>query len=299
MNKSELKAAIESLLFASRVPLTINDLKKLLKVEEEEPEKKEEVVSSEGGVPPPVDSESDPALQLKQMQEIFEQELSTGEIKKALFEIMDDYHSQTDRGIELLEIAGGYQFRTKASLARYVRNLNQVPKQRLSTPAMETLSIIAYQQPVTRQKLEQIRGVDSGGVVKTLLDRDLIRVVGRSEEPGRPIIYGTSAAFLEVFGLASLSDMPTLKDLEALEGVSPDYSEGAEMAEPSESIAIETEETNYFYSDEESDQLLDDLENSVRSLKDLEKSIFPKSQEEIVSISSEALDSESKKEGHA
>jgi segregation and condensation protein B len=117
------------------------------------------------------------------------------------------------KGLELVEIAGGYQFRTKPRWAEYIHRLKKKKPVKLSQSALETLAIIAYRQPVIRPQIEEIRGVDSGWVVRTLLEKGLIRMMGRKDLPGRPIVYGTTKAFLELFSLGSLTDLPTLKDI--------------------------------------------------------------------------------------
>ncbi len=104
------------------------------------------------------------------------------------------------------------QIRTRPAYAEVVRKLKAERPSRLSRPAMETLVVVAYRQPVTRAEIEDIRRVDTGAVLRTLLDRELIRVVGRKDVPGRPVIYGTTRDFLEVFGFESLRELPTLKE---------------------------------------------------------------------------------------
>ena len=135
-------------------------------------------------------------------------------IKKALGEMLVGYGG---RGVMLEEVAGGYQLRTPKEHALYVRKLLAAKPPRLSRPLLETLAIIAYRQPVTRPEIEQLRGVDSGGVLETLLERHLVRIAGRKEAPGRPIMYATSPEFLEVFGLRDLEGLPDLEEFKELE----------------------------------------------------------------------------------
>lgn len=137
-------------------------------------------------------------------------------IRKALAEMAVAYASG-DRGIVLEEIAGGYQLRTPKEHALYVRRLLAAKPPRLSRPLLETLSIVAYRQPITRPEIEQLRGVDSGGVIDTLLERSLIKIAGRKDAPGRPIMYATTAEFLELFGLKDLENLPDLAEFRALE----------------------------------------------------------------------------------
>jgi segregation and condensation protein B len=114
--------------------------------------------------------------------------------------------------VRLVEVAGGWQFRTAPECADAVQRFIDVKPLRLSKAAMETLAIVAYRQPITKPDVDETRGVDSGSAVKLLLDRNLVRVLGRKEEPGRPLLYGTTQAFLEFFNLGGLGDLPSLKE---------------------------------------------------------------------------------------
>lgn len=143
-------------------------------------------------------------------------ECAKPQVREAMTALMADY-DRPDRGIRIVEVAGGYQFRTPEAHADWVRRLNAGRPFKFSRAALETLSIIAYRQPVTRADIEYLRGVDSGGVVRTLLEKHLIRILGKKDVPGRPIIYGTSAQFLELFGLKDLAGLPPLKEVGALD----------------------------------------------------------------------------------
>jgi len=123
-------------------------------------------------------------------------------------------YEEDSKGLELVEVAGGYQFRTKPQWAQWVNRLQKSKPVKLSQSALETLAIIAYRQPVIRPTIEMIRGVDSGWVIRSLLEKGLIRIMGRKEIPGRPLIYGTTKTFLELFNLNTLSDLPTLKEIQ-------------------------------------------------------------------------------------
>ncbi|HEY8074270.1 MAG TPA: SMC-Scp complex subunit ScpB, partial [Labilithrix sp.] len=130
-----------------------------------------------------------------------------------LVELQLDYST---RGIHLDEVAGGWVFRTSPKYAPFVRDLTKQKPVRLTRAQVETLAIIAYRQPMTRPEIDDVRGVDSGPVLKLLLERDLVRILGKRDEPGRPIIYGTTTHFLEFFGLKSLKDLPTLREFTEL-----------------------------------------------------------------------------------
>jgi len=135
---------------------------------------------------------------------------------RALVKELNDEYAEQRRAFEIWEVAGGYQLRSLPEFAPYLKQIQETRSLRLSNPALETLAIVAYRQPVTRVEVEQIRGVDGGAVLRGLLQRHLIRIAGHREVPGRPIIYATTRRFLEVFGLAKLGDLPTLRDLAQL-----------------------------------------------------------------------------------
>ena len=134
-------------------------------------------------------------------------------ILEGIHRIQAEYEDPS-KGMELVEIAGGYQFRTKPQWAEWVKRLKKAKAVKLSQSALETLAIVAYRQPVIRPAIEEIRGVDSGWVLRTLLEKGLIKMMGRKDLPGRPIVYGTTKAFLELFSLNTLSDLPTLKEIQ-------------------------------------------------------------------------------------
>ena len=137
------------------------------------------------------------------------------EIKHVLQELKNEYEKM-NRSFLIREVARGYQFRSLPLYGRYIANMLSSTPSRLSRAALETLAIIAYKQPIIRQEIERLRGVDVSGLVKMLLKKGLIRIVGRKSLPGRPIIYGTTGMFLEVFDLKDLSSLPTLKEIEEL-----------------------------------------------------------------------------------
>lgn len=145
------------------------------------------------------------------------------QVRELMLELRDSY---VGRGIALVEIANGWIFRTNVQFAPFVRQITGERPVRLTRAQVESLAIVAYRQPITRPEIDDIRGVDSGATLKLLLERDLVRILGKKDEPGRPILYGTSAQFLEFFGLKSLSDLPPLR-------------EATELSEESQRIAEE------------------------------------------------------------
>ncbi|MCM0083221.1 SMC-Scp complex subunit ScpB [Geomonas sp. Red32] len=143
------------------------------------------------------------------------EEFERADIRQALEELVADYEG-SERGIVLVQVAGGYQLRTRPEQADYLRRLNKTKGVKFSQSALETLAIIAYRQPVTRAEIEYLRGVDSGGVLKNLLEKKLLKILGKKDVPGKPLIYGTSKEFLELFDLKDLSSLPTLKEIQEL-----------------------------------------------------------------------------------
>ena len=169
----DIKYIIESLLFVSDEPLTVDRIKKIL-------------IQAENA-----------------------------EIREAMAELIAEYEARGG-GFYLDEVAGGYQIRTRPQYTDWIKKLIQPKPLRLSKPALETLVIIAYKQPIIRSDIEHLRGVDCGGVIRMLLERKLIRVLGRKEIAGRPLIYATTKRFLEIFDLKNLRDLPTPKEIEEL-----------------------------------------------------------------------------------
>jgi segregation and condensation protein B len=173
--RSELKAIIEALIFASPEPVTMKALVKLLDGEPKD------------------------------------------EILRAIEALKRDY----DRpgGLQIVEVAGGWQIVTRPELHEWVRRLfHERTTQKLSVAALETLAVIAYKQPITGPEIAEIRGVNTAGVLGTLIERKLIKIVGRKQVVGRPFLYGTTREFLERFGLNDLSDLPKVEDMSDLLG---------------------------------------------------------------------------------
>lgn len=240
MDHHELKPILEALIFASEEPISVAGLA---------------LVLQEAGV-------------------------EKKSLEAAMEELKQDYNDTPSRGVFLREVAGGYQFTTKPDLASWVLKLNVSKPKSLSHAALETLAVIAYRQPVVRSDIEQIRGVDSGGVFKTLLERGLIKILGRREEAGQPLIYGTTPAFLELFHLNNLEELPSMKEIEQLV---ENRNQEAAAKEAAPSLAEEA--TDFVdqplaqFSSEEilnEEEALGDLEERLSKLKKLEKEVFPK-----------------------
>ena len=169
---------------------------------------------------------SESPLKADRIAEILEQK--KGDVKQVISSLQQEY-VEADRGIVLEEVAEGFQFRTRHECAEVIQQLVTSRPFRFSRAALETLAIIAYRQPVTRAEVEYLRGVDSGGVFKTLLEKQLIRILGKKDVPGRPLIYGTSREFLEFFGMRDLSALPTLKEFSDLSTELPEAGPGVSV----------------------------------------------------------------------
>lgn len=183
----DLKSILEAILFASQKALSPNELRKILSDATEH-------------------SQEPLALELKKTK--------TDDIEAALGELAKEVHA-ANRSYALVCVAGGWQYVSLAEYAPWLKALagERARPPRLSQPALETLTIIAYRQPLTRAEIEQIRGVSVDGVMQTLLDRNLVEQVGRADVVGRPMMYGTTKAFLEYFGLRALEELPAADEL--------------------------------------------------------------------------------------
>jgi segregation and condensation protein B len=204
---------------------------------------------------------------------------ATGIDKQAIAAALDKLSGQLREGVSgvvLHEVAGGWQLRTDPGSAEYVRRFLRIKPQRLTRAALETLAIIAYRQPVTRPEVEDIRGVDSGAVIKALLERKLIKILGKKEEVGRPMLYGTTREFLEFFALKDLSSLPSLREFQELsqehqeiverETVPKKGPEGTlqELADPT--FAQKLEETA-----KDSEAALEELEKAISTVDEKAK----------------------------
>lgn len=188
METKEIKKIIEALLFVSDRPLTTREIKNIVK-----------------------DSLSE-----------------NDNIENILNEMQQEYSEFLDRAFELKFVADGWTFATKPEFSPWIKILlKDKTTVKLSASAMEVLAIIAYKQPITRAEIDSIRGVDSGGVMDTLLDRKLIKIVGKKETLGRPMLYGTTQDFLRHFGLSHLSELPVIEN--ASEIIKPSEEKGQEL----------------------------------------------------------------------
>ena len=184
---------------------------------------------------------SEKSLLVEQVREVLGSSISAAQIQHTLEELAQEYE-QSKRGIRIVEVAGGFQLITDTEMHPFVSKLTKrVRTVRLTKPSLETLAIIAYRQPLTRAEIEQIRGVDVSGVLDTLLRLSVVRVAGRKEAVGRPLLYGTTREFLDHFGLKSLKALPTLKELQGDLKELPEVAAIEEVASSSDTVETSTE----------------------------------------------------------
>jgi segregation and condensation protein B len=207
MESAELQAAIEALLFVSDKPLPEKRLLLALyddfKADDLNDDEPETADAAEGEEPEEIVVRPD------------KDEEFMARYEAAVLNLRKKY-ARPDSGIELVKVNRGWQLRTKQKLARIAKKLGKVQTHKLSKGALETLAIVAYQQPVLKDDVDSVRGVDSSHFIRILLDKKLLKMAGRSELPGRPILYGTTHDFLEIFGINTLDDLPPLKELEQM-----------------------------------------------------------------------------------
>ncbi len=198
-------------------------------------------------------------LTMDRLREITSAE--TGEIRGVLNTLADDYEKRQG-GFLLREVAGGFQIRTRPEYTDWIKRLLQPTPPRFSKAAMETLAIIAYKQPIIRSEIEHIRGVDSGGVLRLLLERKLVRILGRKEIPGRPLIYATTKQFLEMFDLKDLKDLPSPKEIEEFGQSSTEIAFAEVDAEDESGPLGDSVENLNVDDDDGSSQIEKDIENT-------------------------------------
>lgn len=177
---------------------------------------------------------SDKPLTIEQVRNVLDN-LEASEVRGILEELRSEYE-QSNRGIRIAEVAGGFQMITALGYAPFLKKLfKERYVERLSKPALETLAIIAYKQPVTKLEIESLRNVNIDGVIKNLLDKNLVRIAGRKKAPGRPFVFGTTRQFLEYFGLKSLEELPKMEEFASL----AEKRENSEIENKGEAIAEE------------------------------------------------------------
>lgn len=209
---------------------------------------------------------ADEPLTIKQIRRIC-RGWSPGVIRQNLNQLREEYDKE-ERSFRLVEIENGFQILTEVDYFPYIRRLrNDIRTVRLSRAALETLSIVAYKQPVTRAEIEEIRGVDAGGVLKTLLERGLATIKGRAEGVGRPLLYGTSDFFLNHFGLRDLDELPRIEELAELmrsREMDEIHAEVNEKLGPPEESDDSSDPGGFEFADDENDETLVDEDSADR-----------------------------------
>lgn len=246
-------------------------------------------------------------ITLEQLKNTLET-VNSSQVKRAIATLQDIY-DERNGGMTIMEIAGGYQMLSNATYATYVRSFYKTKKkEKLSRPALECLAIIAYKQPMTRSDIEVIRGVNSDGVVAHLLNKELIKIVGRKEVPGRPYTYGSTKKFLEYFGLKSLANLPKLEEMASLQSseeknpsavdesvveknvdeVVAQVQQDATQEEPSSELLSDDIDAVEFNAVEETGEEGSVPEETMES--DVEKELLPSVDDEEIQALSDALE---------
>ena len=206
-------------------------------------------------------------------------------IQEAIERLQENYE-QSHHGIRLMEVGEGFQFRTKATYAKFIRNLYKSPSLVLSPIALEVLAIVAYKQPISRAEIDKMRGVDSSHLLRALMDKRLVRLNGRSDDIGRPVLYGTTGEFLEMFNLPRLEDLPPLHELESL----ADNQDVGDISDIKELIHSSREFHDKFNFDE-----LEELDELTETIKQINpNTTFTKSIKEEDRKRKESRDAEGK-----
>jgi segregation and condensation protein B len=217
---------------------------------------------------------ADRPISLEKLQTLLALQTEPAWLPSSLIEalqLLQKRYQEPCHGIELMEVAGGYQLRTKPGRSLLAQKLVKTVVQRLSAGAMETLAILAYKQPMMKEEIDQIRGVDSSYFIRGLMEKKLVQISGRSELPGRPLLYATTEQFLEVFGLKDLSALPSLREIEQMipgsespnpDGETPQTRELRRMVN-----AMNLDRTSdLYYNPKEDEKILKEIREKVASI---------------------------------
>jgi segregation and condensation protein B len=178
-------------------------------------------------------------MRLEKLNEIFPETLLK-DLREIMSELKHEYDT-LNRSFAIREVANGFQFYTKTEYSPWIKKFKKIRPARLSPATLETMAIIAYKQPITRAEIEDVRGVDAGGILRALLEKNLIKIIGKKDVPGKPLIYSTTPKFLAMFGLKALKDLPALEDISQVDATmlplfSQKLQEKPETASASEEI---------------------------------------------------------------
>ncbi len=201
---------------------------------------------------------SDRPITLQKIKSYIDADMPLRVLHDSIARLQEEYE-RNHHGLRLQEVAEGYQFRTKAIYSRFVLDMFKITSLQLTPTALEVLAIIAYRQPVSRQEVDKIRGVDSSHIVRALMDKRLVKITGRSEELGKPVVYGTTSEFLEVFNLRSISDLPPEYELEEMSA----HNEVGAIRDIREIIQSSDAKRKFSFNDVEE---LDSLKDTIQSI---------------------------------
>ncbi len=232
---------------------------------------------------------SDKPVSINSIKDSIDEELPLRLLHQSLQRLQSEYE-QAHHGIRLMEVAEGYQFRTKATYSQFVKDVFKVNAVSLTPLALEVLAMIAYKQPISKTEIEEIRGVDSSHLIRGLMDKRLVKIEGRSDEVGKPALYVTTSEFLEVFNLNSLEDLPAMMELEELarQRTTADISEIKQ-------VVHKPDQKQFHFDDFEE---LDQLSKSIKSIKthtDFTKELVGQSTSEKEGLEKEGLEKEEQK----
>lgn len=200
---------------------------------------------------------NDKPVSIEKIRKLIDEKVPLRTLFESIKRLQEEYE-QGHHGLRLQEVAGGYQFRTKASYSKYVQDLFRLKSLTLSASALEVLAIVAYKQPISRSEVDKIRGVDNAHILRALIEKRLIKASGRSDELGRPTIYNTTSEFLEVFSLSTIEDLPPEHELEDM------ANEGVGKVADIKSLVDERQSDKFMY-DEASE--LDDLSEKINEIR--------------------------------
>jgi len=230
---------------------------------------------------------ADHPVSIERLREVLGDDAPAVKDMEDVLESISEKFQDPNTGIEIRRAQGGYQFCTKALNAEWVRRFLETRPFRLSRASLETLAIVSYRQPITRAEIDQVRGMDSSHLLRTLMEREIVKMVGKADVPGRPVQYGTTPKFLELLGLDSLSDLPPLSELKELEGDTPEA-----IQDPIEARLEDftKDKVQAAESVRQLDQQLGDITDIIKSTRKPSDEIFEsREQAEIADENSEAV----------
>ena len=233
-------------------------------------------------------------ISLQKVRSAIDETIEMAKYKKAVKGLKEDYQD-SERGIEFSEMAGGLLFRTKIEHKDRITRMQQLAPSRMSQPLLEVLSIVAFNQPVIREKVEEVRGVECGHHLRNLMSKKLIRMVGRSEQLGRPMLYGTTKEFLELFCLSSLKDLPSLREIEDLvpeSEVGGPEDEERRLHSHLQEIMDNSEELEFSDIEKKEEGIFDTLDEMKRIEKEAAKEERRKQKEALAQAQGEGVEEE-------